>query len=221
MSSQIAVNSIESLKDLRVALALYGEDTLGALGAITAEVRRTNIWLHQEQPAFWHDQIKRRRERLSSAKAELFRKQLSQSSSSGRSQTEQVENVRRAEAHLVDAEKRLIVTRKWQGQFQQVVLEYHASVRRIKSLAAGEVPGGVNLLSRLIDALEAYLSVAVPSGSTIAESTSTAPAQFQVIASKMIEAEPAAKELDAEEPVDEFVEAVSAEEEVLESDSVD
>ena len=139
MSSQIAVNSIESLKDLRVALALYGEDTLGALGAITAEVRRTNIWLHQEQPAFWHDQIKRRRERLSSAKAELFRKQLSQSSSSGRSQTEQVENVRRAEAHLVDAEKRLIVTRKWQGQFQQVVLEYHASVRRIKSLAAGEV----------------------------------------------------------------------------------
>jgi hypothetical protein len=206
MSSQIAVNSIDSLKDLRVALALYGEDTLGALGAITAEVRRTNIWLHQEQPAFWQEQIKRRRERLSSAKAELFRKQLSQSSSSGRSQTEQVENVRRAEAHLVDAEKRLVMTRKWQGQFQQVVLEYHASVRRIKSLAAGEVPGGVNLLSRLIDALEAYLSVSVPSGSSIAESSSTPPAQFQVIASQMIAAEPATKEIDAEEQAEEFVE---------------
>ena len=65
MSSQASVRSIDTLKDLRVALALYGEDTLGASGAVEAEVRRTLRWLQEEQPVYWQDQIKRRREQVS------------------------------------------------------------------------------------------------------------------------------------------------------------
>jgi hypothetical protein len=62
MSSQASVHSIDALKDLRVALALYGEDTLAALGAVEAEVRRTQRWLEEERPFYWQEQIKRRRE---------------------------------------------------------------------------------------------------------------------------------------------------------------
>ena len=36
MSAQASVRSIESLKDFRVVLSLYGDDTLGALGGIEA-----------------------------------------------------------------------------------------------------------------------------------------------------------------------------------------
>ena len=78
--------------------------------------------------------------------------------------SEQKENLRKAEASLQDAEKRLAVVRKWQPLFKQAVLEYHASIQRIKDLAAGDVPRAVNLLTRMIDSLEAYLRVAPPSG---------------------------------------------------------
>ena len=71
--------------------------------------------------------------------------------------SEQKENLRRAEASLQDAEKRLTLVRKWQPLLHQAVLEYHGSIQRIKDLAAGDVPRAVNLLTRIIDALEAYL----------------------------------------------------------------
>ena len=78
MSSQAAVHSIDELKNFRVALALYGEDTLGTLGAVEAEVRRTLRWLEEERPAYWHDQIKRRREQVAMARAEVFRRNLTE-----------------------------------------------------------------------------------------------------------------------------------------------
>jgi hypothetical protein len=76
MSSQASVRSIDALKDLRVALALYGDDTLGALGAVEAEVRRTLRWLQEERPVYWHEQIKRRREQVATARAEVFKRNL-------------------------------------------------------------------------------------------------------------------------------------------------
>ena len=203
MSSQVAVNSIDSLKDLRVALAVYGEDTLNALGAVGAELRRTVYWLHQVQPAYWRDQIKRRHGQLASAKAELFRRKLSQTSGSSLSTAEQVDHVRKAEASLEDAEMRLGMTRKWQARIRQATLEYQASARRIKGLAAGDVPSAVNLLNRLIDSLEEYVRVSMkPTPSSLP--VTTAPPEFEAIATKMIDEAPAAEVPPDHEADDEF-----------------
>jgi hypothetical protein len=186
MSSQVSVRSIESLKDLRVALALYGEDTLGALGAVEAEVRRTMRWLQEERPVYWAEQIKRRREQVSAARAEVFKKNLQKRADYNPPMSEQKENLRKAEVSLQDAEKRLAAVRKWQPLFKQAALEYHGSIARIKDLATADVPRAVNVLTRMIDALESYLRVAPPSGSeTLASAAPSAtttmaipPAQF-------------------------------------------
>ncbi len=164
MSSQASVRSIDALKELRVALALYGEDTLGAIGAVEAEVRRTVRWLMEERPVYWQEQIKRRREQVSTARAEVFKKNLQKRADYSPPMSEQKENLRTAEASLQDAEKRYAAVKKWQPLFKHAVLEYHASVQRIKDLTAGEMPRAVNLLSRMIDSLEAYLRVTAPSG---------------------------------------------------------
>ena len=83
------------------------------------------------------------------------------------------------------------MVRKWQPTLRHAVLEYHASVQRLKDTAAGDVPSGVNLLTRIIDALEAYLQVAPPSGPGLGgEATSariTAPAQFVSIATTVMD----------------------------------
>jgi hypothetical protein len=164
MSSQASVRSIDALKELRVAMALYGEDTLGAIGAVEAEVRRTVRWLMEEQPVYWQEQIKRRREQVSTARAEVFKKNLQKRADYSPPMSEQKENLRKAEASLMDAEKRYAAVKKWQPLFKHAVLEYHASVQRIKDLTAGDMPRAVNLLSRMIDSLEAYLRVTAPSG---------------------------------------------------------
>jgi len=191
MSSQASVRSIEALKDFRAVLALYGDDTLAALGGVDAEVRRTIHWLHNDRPFYWQEQIKRRREAVAAAKAELFRRKLQKTPDNSPAMSEQKENLRRAEAALQDAERRLTMVRKWQPMFQQAVLEYKASVRRLRDLSAGDVPRAVNLLSRIIDSLEAYLQVAPPSSEPIGGiETSTASPEFEATAKKVLDEEP-------------------------------
>lgn len=175
MSAHAAVHSLEALKEFRTALALYGEDTLAALGAIDAEVRRTTLWLQQDRPAFWQEQIKRRREQVAMARAEVFRRKLAKTADHSPAMSEQVEILRRAEASLADAERRLVLLRKWQAAFPRAVLEFQASTRRIKDLAAGDVPRAMGLLGRIIEAVEAYLSLTPPTSAALGEAASTGP----------------------------------------------
>ncbi len=202
MSSQAEVHSIDALKDFRTALALYSEETLSALGAVEAEVRRTGQWLQQERPYYWQEQIKRRREQVAAAKAEVFRRRLQKTPEHSPSLSEPMEILRRAEASLQDAEKRLLLVRKWQPMFHHAVLEYHGSIQRIKDLAASDVPRAVAALTRMIDALEAYLRIAPPPGPGMETGPAqpqgqampaarTAPADFEMIAIKVIDEEPA------------------------------
>ena len=93
------------------------------------------------------------------------------------------------------------MVRKWQPTLRHAVLEYHASVQRLKDMAAGDVPSGVNLLTRIIDALEAYLQVAPPSGVGMGaerrSARATAPAQFVSIATTVIDESAAIEEREA------------------------
>lgn len=162
MSSQAEVRSIEALRDFRADLAVYGEDVSAALGAVDAEIRRTVQWLQQDRPFYWQEQIKRRRERVASAKADLFRLKLQKTPEHHPSLAEPKERLRQAEAALLDAERRLIAVRKWQPALQQAVLEYRGSVQRLKDLSAADVPRAIALLSRVVEALEAYLAEPTP-----------------------------------------------------------
>src|SRR5262249_39307246 len=55
-------------------------------------------------------------------------------------------------------------TRKWEPALQQAILEYHGATRRIKDIASGDIPRALVVLDRIIDALEAYLRLAPPTG---------------------------------------------------------
>ena len=163
MSSQADVRSVEALKDLRVAVALFAEDTLSALGSVDMEVKRTVQWLQHDRRAYWQDQIKRRREQVASARAEVFRRRLAKTAENSPAHSEQKELLRKAEAGLRDAETRAAMVKAWEPALQQAALEYRAAVQRIKSMAAGDAPRAMAALERMIEALEAYARVA-PSG---------------------------------------------------------
>jgi hypothetical protein len=124
--------------------------------------------------------------------------------------SEQKENLRKAESSLQDAEKRLAMVRKWQPIFKHAVLEYHASIQRLKDLAAGDVPRAVNLLSRMIDSIEAYLRVVAPSGlgpQAVAAAAAGAPmamamAPFDSIATALLDEDTAAIQAQSPSPAE-------------------
>jgi hypothetical protein len=199
MSSQATVHSVEALKSLRGALSLYGEDTLAALGAVESEVRRTTLWLEQNRPAYWHEQIKRRREEVSMAKGEVFRKKIQKRPDYAPPMSEQMDNLRKAEAALQEAEKRLLMVRKWQPRFQHAVLEFHATIQRLKDIAATDVPNAALLLGRIVESLEAYFRVHPPSGAVLGtdEGPGRATPEMEAIATRAIADDAARAEAEA------------------------
>jgi hypothetical protein len=128
------------------------------------EARRTVQWLQHDRRNYWQEQIKRRREQVAIAKAEVFRRKIAKTADYTPAYSEQKENLRKAEASLHEAEMRSALVKKWEPLLQQAILEYHGSSRRISDLASGDVPRALVKLERMIDALEAYLRVAIPSG---------------------------------------------------------
>ena len=58
--------------------------------------------------------------------------------------------------------------KKWIPALQQAVLEYHSTSRRLEGLVSGELPEAMAQIERVLDALEAYLNVAPPSGAQAA-----------------------------------------------------
>jgi hypothetical protein len=164
MGTQASVHSIDALKDLRTAMALFSEDLLAALGTVDMEIRRTVQWLQQDRPMYWQNQIKRRREQVAQARAELFRRKLSARPGSSIAFSEQKEILAKAEASLRDAEMRAGMVKMWGSALQLEILEYRATTRRITSLAGPDALGAVALLGRMVDTLESYLRVTAPSG---------------------------------------------------------
>jgi len=162
-SSQADVRSIEALKDFRAALALYSEEALGALGAVHMEAKRTLYWAQHDRRNYWAEQVKRARQAVASARAEVSRRRMAKASGSTPAFSEQKELLRVAEARLREAEAKVILVRKWEPALNQAVLEYRASTRRIGDLAGGDVPRALAVLGRMIDALEAYLREPTPS----------------------------------------------------------
>jgi hypothetical protein len=164
LSSQADVRSIEAIKEFRACLTLYAEEAQGALGAVKMEARRTVQWLQHDRKTYWSEQVKRRREQVASARAEVARRRLAKTPEHTPAFSEQKEILRQAEAGLREAEMKMVLIKKWEPALQLAVLELHASTRRISDLSGTDVPRASLLLGRLIDALEAYLREAPPSG---------------------------------------------------------
>ncbi len=201
MSSQADVRSIEALGEFRVALALYAEEALGALGAVKSEAKRTVHWVTHDRKTFWAEQVKRRREAVASARSEVARRRLAKTPEHTPAMSEQKELLRQAEARLREAEAKVVLVRKWEPILQQAVLEVQASIRRISDLASGDVPRALHLLGRLVDALEAYVRVAPPSVAPTLERGSGFEAIAGAILDEEATAEPDPEPEDESDPV--------------------
>lgn len=203
MSSQANVHSIEALKEFRATLALYAEEAQGALGAVKMEARRTVQWLQHDRKPYWSEQIKRRREQVSSARAEVARRMLAKTPENTPAMSEQKELLRKAEAALREAEAKVVLIKKWEPALQLGVLELHAGIRRISDLAGTDVVRASMLLGRLVEALEAYVLEAPPSGVRIVEDPGFAAIATNLMTDSENEpVEPASNESESEHPVE-------------------
>jgi len=161
--SQANVRSIEAIKDFKLALLTYAEDARVSLGAMEMEIRQVRNWLERDQYSYWQGQVKRAKEGIAEARADLHRRQLSQMNSDAVSDSDQKEALRIAKRRLEEAEDKVERIKKWVPVLEHALSEYHSQSQPLSDKLSGGLVGSFALLERMIVALEGYMAVEAPS----------------------------------------------------------
>jgi capsule polysaccharide export protein KpsE/RkpR len=158
--SQANVRSVEALKDFKNALIAYAEEARNALNGVDMEVRRTRDWLDRDQLMYWQTQVKKRNEMVSQARADLFRRQISQGNSGSVSDSDQKEALRIAIQRLRNAEEKLAKVKKWGPVLDHAIAEYNSAARPLGDRISGDLVNSLALLDRMaFDGVELQLFV--------------------------------------------------------------
>jgi len=160
--SQANVRSVDALRDFKNALIAYAEEARNALNGVDMEVRRTRDWLDRDQLMYWQTQVKKRNEMVSQARADLFRRQISQGNSGSVSDSDQKEALRIAIQRLRNAEEKLAKVKKWSPVLQSAIAEYNSTARPLGDRIAGDLVNSLALLDRMVASLDAYMALKAP-----------------------------------------------------------
>ena len=157
MSRSANVQSIQTLRDFKVAMIKFGEDARNALSGVEMDLRKMRDWLERDQLGYWQMQIKRRNEELMQARADLHRRKISQQGSDAVSDTEQKEALREATRRLRVAEEKVALIKRLIPQLHHAIAEYHSHSQPLGDHLSGGFEKSLSVLERMILSLEAYV----------------------------------------------------------------
>jgi hypothetical protein len=158
MSEPADVRSIEAVRDWKAAMQSFQVSAREALLAIELAIRRAFDWL-EEQRHFWQQEIRRREEAVTQAKAELTRRKMLPIIGKHPDCTEQEKALRKAQQRLAEAEDKLEQCRRWATPLRRAVDEYEGPARKLAALLEGDLPRALAVLERKIRALESYVEL--------------------------------------------------------------
>lgn len=168
MSQAAHVESIEKLKDLRVALCVLAETARTGLLDADSEIQRVNLWLKNEQVRYWKSQIMSRGEMVTRAKIALNQKKLTKTPLGGHySCVDEEKALQLARRRLEEAETKLANVQKWNRRLDEEVFEYKGQVQALGRMVDSMLPVAIARLDRMIEALESYMAVKSTGGAEV------------------------------------------------------
>ncbi len=166
MSPTVRVQAIDALIAWKDALCVFQAAALEALVSADMEIRRTSDWL-EERRRWWEDELRRREDAVTHAKAELTRKKMLPIIGKHPDTSDEEKRLRRAVAQLEEAAEKVKQTKRWGPLYQRGVEEYQAIARRLGAFLEMDLAKAIQGLGRRIESLEAYLEVTPPARPTV------------------------------------------------------
>jgi hypothetical protein len=163
MSDFARVDSIDALRDFRVALLKFAEVAQVALADGEGDLSRTLLWLESEQTSYWAGQVRKCQEMVSRAAEKLREKQVFKDAS-GRvpAAVDEQKALKLAKAKLERAQEKQLAVKKSIRLVQKAVHDYKGSVQGLTSAVAHDIPLSVARLDHLAGLLSQYVELAAP-----------------------------------------------------------
>jgi hypothetical protein len=154
------VDSIDSLRALKIALVKFAEGATVALGDAEAEMQRMLMWLEMEQHTHWQGQIRKRTEEVGRAAERLrYKKLYKHSTGSRQSAVEEEKALALAKRRLEEAEMKLSNVRRYIPRLQKEIQTYKGSAQRFATTVQVDIPLAISQLGTMVQALENYVAL--------------------------------------------------------------
>ncbi len=168
MAQRARVTSLDEIRRFRIAMSGFVEDCQGALMSIRSEISRTQNWVERDQLPYWKNMVKKCTKDLGQARNDLNRKEMT----SNRTIDEQ-RAVERAKRRLEEAQRKLVVVKKWAKMLPNELDRLIGGVRTLSATVDREGPNAELRLGEFLKSLEHYLALQAPT-SDPRRATSTA-----------------------------------------------
>lgn len=158
-SGRANVQSIDALRDTRLALIAFGERTDAALADLRSKIDRTLAWLEQDRPLYWREQERRAYDLVASTRIAY---ETCRMRTVGGRHSECIEEKvahQRAKARLEHCQRKIEIVRRWNAEAGRQADEFRGRVGPLKRTLEDDLPNLVALVTRMIDSLEAYADV--------------------------------------------------------------
>ncbi|HLL89247.1 MAG TPA: hypothetical protein VK324_08080 [Tepidisphaeraceae bacterium] len=157
------VDSIDAIRQFRVALIKFAESANAALSDAEADATRTLIWLEHDQVGYWKDQLKKRHAVVERCKEALRMKRLFKDSA-GRQQSavDEEKALKLAVARFEEAGQKAAATKKAVGLLTRQLMMYKGSVQRMNTAAVADVPAAAASLAGIVAQLSEYVNLRAP-----------------------------------------------------------
>jgi hypothetical protein len=156
-ASGARVDSIEAVKEFKVALIKFAETSNIAMGASESDLHRTLNWLINQQSAYWNQQHKKRQDRLKEAQEKLREKQLYKDATKSRqSYVEELKMVQFAQRQVEESVAKLEAIRKSIRRLEKEITLYKGQVQRFITAVTLDLPNAVAQLENITRSLDSY-----------------------------------------------------------------
>ena len=160
------VQSLDALRDVRLALILFQERAISAMGSLRTKIDRTRAWLEQDRPLYWRDQERRAYDGVASARVAYETCRLKTVGGRHSECIEEKVALQRAKGRLEFCQQKVDIVRRVTVEVGQQSDDYRGRSGPLQRLLDEDIPKVLAMLSRMIDAIEEYAAVGVaPDGS--------------------------------------------------------
>ena len=159
MASRANVTSIDALESFRASVINFLTKARRAADEVGDEVRRTRVWVQQEQRLKWEGEFRRRQKALDQAQQELLSARIS-----GLRDSTPVQKaaVIKAERALREAEEKLRNVKHWNQRYDGFADPLTKRLENLRRFLDQDMPEAVVYLSQAQRILEAYAETPGP-----------------------------------------------------------
>lgn len=173
MSTQADVKSIDTLAFVKAAFAAFAHETGQALSECEIQGQRAVDWICVDQAAYWKAECRRMTELVNKAIKDLeYCRAFKKVGDNQPSCIEEKKALEKARQRLARAEQKAEAVRRWTPVVQQQFREACVRLVRFREVIDVDCPRSMAQLERMLKALDAYRTMASPTG----DASGTAPA---------------------------------------------